>query len=351
MRTLVRRWAATVAAAVLAGVVASNAAAHSPDPIFTGDALWAQDSDLTFDWSSTQTPPTSMQTAIKAGAAGQNASRASRAATFRYLDGAGPKVAYGTDVVCGIGGLACMRRNPPVGFGLWFRENGHVFDWGTLRWCELYASPPDGCYEVENVTLDELGHVQILDHHVNFADDSDYLDAVVQTVSHAKPRQGWNAHAYGRCDVATLQKQYDVNTVTKYSTCLDLPAVASLTASQTSVPSDTQVRFTALLEVSRDTSVSYRLRGNDMDGRTLVLQRRPVGGVWTDYQVLPASGSPGGYAVTLGIRSTADWRVIFRKPADEGVRTAVSGTVRVTVTGPCTSAPCPLAAPGPLGAR
>ena len=69
---------------------------------------------------------------------------------------------------------------------------------------------PDGCYDAENVVLDELGHVLGLDHHVNYADDSDYADAVVQTYTHAKPRVGWHAHVFGRCDVATLQQEYDV---------------------------------------------------------------------------------------------------------------------------------------------
>ncbi len=53
-----------------------------------------------------------------------------------------------------------MRRDPPDWFGVWFRENGHRFDWGTLRWCEM-SGGPDGCYQVENVTLDELGHVLV----------------------------------------------------------------------------------------------------------------------------------------------------------------------------------------------
>ena len=38
------------------------------------------------------------------------------------------------------------------------------------------------------------GHFTI----ANFADDSDYRDAVVQTYSRTKPRDGWNAHAFGR---------------------------------------------------------------------------------------------------------------------------------------------------------
>ena len=118
-------------------------------------------------------------------------------------------VYYGTDVPCGVNGLACFQRDPPGWFGMWFRENGHRFDWGTLRWCEL-SGGPDGCYDAENIMLDEFGHVLVLDHHDNFGDDSDYDDAVVQTYSRTKPRAGWNAHDFGRCDVATLQQQYDV---------------------------------------------------------------------------------------------------------------------------------------------
>ena len=70
-----------------------------------------------------------------------------------------------------------------------------------------------------------------LGHHVNFADDSDYMDAVVQTYSRTKPATGWNVHTFRRCDVATLQLEYDmVSTTAKYSTCLDLATVLLLSA-------------------------------------------------------------------------------------------------------------------------
>ena len=71
------------------------------------------------------------------------------------------------------------------------------FDWGTLKWCQSYASPPNGCFDVETIALDEFGHVEILNHHVNYADERDYEDAVVQTVSRAKPETGWNMHRFG----------------------------------------------------------------------------------------------------------------------------------------------------------
>ena len=339
-----------ILAACLAGLAVlaapSTSAAHGPSPIFDGDGLWAQDEALTYDWNDDAMPPSVMRTAITAGAADSNASRGSRAATFKGAGGAANLVTYGTEVVCGIGGLACMRRNPPVGFGLWFRENGHRFDWGTLKWCQFYDPFPTGCYDVENVMLDELGHVQILDHHVNYGDDRDYLDSVVQTFSRTKPKAGWDAHAYGRCDVAQLQRQYDVRTTTKYSTCLgDLATVAAISASATSVPWDAFVVLTGRLNVANDAAITWRLRGNDLDGRTLMLQRRPVGGAWTDVQVMPGSGQAGDYAVTLRVRSTADWRVVFKRPADEPLVGDTSGSVRVAVTGGCSLPPCPQSLP------
>ena len=97
----------------------------------------------------------------------------------------------------------------PDWFAVYLRENGHRFDWGTLRWCEA-TDRPNGCYDAENITLDELGHVLGLDHHDNLADDSDYGDAVVQTYSRIKPNAFYNAHVFGRCDIATLQQSYDV---------------------------------------------------------------------------------------------------------------------------------------------
>jgi hypothetical protein len=342
---------ALLLAAVVTTVVAPLVQAHAPSPVFVGADLYAQDLDLTFDWSDEQMPIQAFRDAVKAGAADSNATRGSRAPTFRAKDGATNQVAYGTDVVCGIGGIACMRRDPPGWFGMWFREQGHWFDWGSLKWCQHFATWPNGCFDVENITLDELGHILILDHHENYSDGRDYTDSVVQTVSRAKPATAWNAHGFGRCDVAQLQRQYDVLSTTKISTCLDIPTSVALTPSVSTTPYDGSVRFTAHLEVLNDPSVTFRLRGNDLDGRVVVLQRRPIGGAWTDVQTLPGAGSSGSYAVTLRLRSTADWRAVFRKPIDEGLRAITGSPVRVTVTGGCTGSPCPLSVPVAGGTR
>ena len=211
------------------GVTATTA--HSPDPYLAG-ALFAQNQDVRFRWRAGEAPPAAMQAAIKAAAADANRSRLSRAATFTS-DAAGASwINYGLNVGCGVNGLACFSRvNAPNSFTMSFREQGHIFDWGVLHWCQMTVNQPNGCYDAENIALDEFGHVEILNHHVNFGDDHDYLDAVVQTYSHIKPLVGWNAHAFGRCDVATLQRKYDLPLMTTaYSTCLDLATSAGITA-------------------------------------------------------------------------------------------------------------------------
>lgn len=325
-------------AAILATLVFWPVAAATPDPVMS--PAWPIDSVLKYRWASGAVPPTAMRTAISGGIADATTTSRSRAPKYAYDTGAANAVAYGTSVPCGVNGLACMRRDVPSGFGIWFRENGHRYDWGTLRWCEMSGSP-DGCFEAETVMLDELGHVDGLDHHVNLADDSDYTDAVVQTVSRAKPRAGWNASAFGRCDVATLQRTYDVSSwTTPYSTCLDIPTETSLVASRVSVDSGMAVTFTATL-LSDGTG---RLAHNPMAGRVMVLQQRSSTG-WIDLATMSGSSSAGTYVTTIiAPRWSTDYRAVFRKPSNEGVRTSASLAVSITVR--CTVGPCPLLAGG-----
>ena len=336
-------------ALVCASLVASvaPAAAHSPDPALTG-ALWAQDQNVHFRWRAGEVPPLAMQTAITSAATAAGATRRSRAATFT-ADPAGTSwINYGLDVTCGVNGLACFSRaNAPGSFTMSFREQGHLFDWGRLRWCQLTADQPDGCYDAENIALDEFGHVEILGHHLNYSDNRDYLDAVVQTYSHAKPAVGWNAHALGRCDVATLQRKYDMQLWTsRYSTCLDLATTLSIAASATSVTYGGSATFTAHLIVT-DLDAYERLGGNPVSGRTVTIQRRLPGGAWTSLATMTAAASAGTYTfVASSLTSTADWRAVFAKPSSEGLRSAISPVVTVYVSG-CTTAPCPLSAEAP----
>jgi hypothetical protein len=327
--------------AVLLGLPLT-ATAHGPDPLL-GGALWDQDQAVRFAWRAGSVPPAEVRDAIVAAAVDSNGSRASKAATFAFEAGSPSLIGYGLAATCGINGIACMDRSgAPESFVMWFREHGHRFDWGVLKWCQMFDAPPNGCYDVENVALDEFGHVQNLGHHVNWADDSDYLDAVVQTFSRTKPKDGWNAHVYGPCDVATLQLKYDVRTqASKVSTCLSIKTTTTLTPSSTVIQPGDEVLFSAALRI-QSLDEYGRLKGNALSGRTVVLQRRPLGSsTWSSFATMAPAATGGLYTFSVVLSSTADWRASFAKPGDEGVLGSASAAVRVTVQ-QCSRPPCPV---------
>ncbi len=317
---------------------APTVGAHSPDPALGGE-LFAQDQVLEFRWRAGSEPAAAIKTAIRAAATDVTETRASRAATFVYAaDGANP-IGYGTGT-CGVNGIACFTRSAPDSFTMWLREHGRAYDWGTLKWCQMYTNPPDGCYDAETIALDEFGHVEGLGHHVNYSDDRDYTDAVVQTFSRTKPKAGWNMHVLGVCDVATLQIQYDIpGASSPYSTCLDMPTALGLAVNDSSVPYGTTVSLTAALRIVTDADYG-RLSNNPVSKRVVKLQRRPPGGTtWTTLATMTSSSPTGSYVTSLKLTATADFRAVFSTPTAEGLRGDVSPTIRVAV-GPC-SGVCP----------
>src|SRR5262245_54776911 len=265
------------AVAIVALAASPSTLAHGPDPAISWP-LYAADDVLEFRWRDGEVPPTKMRSAILLGADGANASRGSRAPMIVYASGGPSSVEYGANVFCGPNGLACADGwGAPDSFRVGFRTHGWQFDWGKLLWCQMQTSPSTGCFDVVNVSLDEFGHVLGLGHHDNYADDSDYLDAVVQTVSRAKPKAGWDADVFGRCDTAKLQLRYDmVNSARKYSTCLDLATSLSLGASDRAITLGETVTFTAVVKVV-DSASYEKLRGNFVSERRIVLERRAPG--------------------------------------------------------------------------
>jgi hypothetical protein len=326
--------------AALAGGATRSIAAHSPDPAL-GAELFTQDARLEYDWRTGAVPPAAMRTAINAAAADVTETRASRAATFAYDTAGTSPIGYGTGT-CGVNGLACFTRDAPDGFTMWFREQGRVFDWGTLKWCQMYTNPPNGCYDVETVALDEFGHVEGLGHHDNYADDSDYTDAVVQTFSRTRPREGFNMHVLGACDVAMLQIRYDIPGASSlYSTCLDLSTVMTASRSASSVPYGGTVTFTAQLRVVTNTDYG-RLSGNPVSQRPVRLQRRAPGTTaWSNFATMNPTTPTGSYVLAVRLYSSAEFRAVFTTPSNEGLRPDGSPTLSVTV-GSCSSPPCPL---------
>ncbi len=338
---------------VVAGVIALATVAldpgvalgHSPNP-WMGGSAWSPDQAVGYRWKAGAVPPSWLQAAFSAAAADSNATRASKAASFALDPSGASTVAYNPSSMCTTGALACIdRTGVPSSFGITFRRQGYVFQWGKLNWCQAFTTGPNGCFDVENIALDELGHAQGIGHHVNYAGDTDYADSVVQTFSRQKPAPGYNTHAYGRCDVALLQLSYDMRTWSApYSTCLALATTLALGAAPTSVTSGGAVTFTATLAVAA-TSAYQKLSANPVTARTVRLQRRLPGATgWSDVAVMPTGPASGKYAITVNPTATADWRAVFSRPPGEGLLGSTSGTVTIEVTsggGPGCPPQCP----------
>jgi hypothetical protein len=309
-------------------------AAHGPDPIL-GGGRFAQDQVLQFRWRAGSEPPTALKTAIRAAATDVNETRASRAATFAYSSTGANPIGYGTGT-CGVNGIGCFTRTAPDGFTMWLRQHGRVYDWGTLRWCQMQSTPTNGCYDAETIALDEFGHVEVLDHHLNYADESDYTDAVVQTFSRTRPKAGYDMHWFGPCDTASLQVQYDIALASSpISTCLDLVTVLSLSASPTLVSDGGVVTFTSVLRAATNTAYG-RLSAQVLSRRTVKLQERPSGStVWTTIATMTPTTPTGTYVASKALHGPADYRAVFSTPTSEGLRGDTSPTVSVIVT-PCT---------------
>jgi hypothetical protein len=337
---------AALAIAVLSGL-AGGVAAHGPDPTLSG--MFGANQDLRYRWRSGSEPTAAIKAAIQSAAADANASRGSRAAIFTYDGGGANPIGYGPGATCGVNGLACFTRSAPTGFTMWFREQGHVFDWGTLKWCQSYTTAPNGCYDARTIALDEFGHVEGLGHHVNYADNSDYNDAVVQTYSRTKPQSGYNIHAFQRCDVASLQLEYDmVNTSAKYSTCLHLSTVLTLAASSSAIAPGGTLTLTAMLKVGSSSDFE-QLVGNPVSSRTVTLQRRTVGSTaWTTVGAMSSGPSAGTYVMTHAPTVGMEYRAVFSTPSGDGLVGATSPTVRVSIVSQCSgparntvAVPCP----------
>lgn len=327
---------ARTAALALAAALASGAAAvtaHSPDPLL-GTTPWGQNQLVRYMWTSGQVPPLWAASNIDLGAGDSNATRASRAALFQRDTTAASKIAYGGANPCPSYGIACMNRSGvPISFGVWFRPHGAVLDWGTLRWCQAQSTPTNGCYDIRRVALDELGHVQILNHHVNYDDESDYLDAVVQYAGRSRPKEGWNTHVYGRCDIARLQLEYELlDAGDPVSTCLSLATALTIAADPAQISAGTSVRVTGELEIAVATAAK-RLSGDPLSRRTITLQRRDIGATtWAVIATMSAvSGSDGSYATTVKPYATADYRLVYDASPYEGLRDSTSAVFRIVV--------------------
>ncbi len=328
-----RRPILALAGLLIVSVGIAPASATPPTP--ASGTTWHPNQRVEYRWRTGDEPPAWMRAAINPAAADSNASRASQAAVFAYAADGQSWVAYTADLPT-TWAVGYAVRHVPDSFTIRLRPHGYPLDWGTLRWCEFYDNPPNGCYDAEMTALHEFGHAQTLGH-VDEANVTDWTDSIMHASPKTKAKVGWNAHEYGRCDVARLQIRYEPSTPsTRYSTCLDLATELSLSSSASSAPFYGAVTLTARLKVS-DAATYPNLASDPLAGRRVTLQRRPAGGTaWSIVGELdPVSGQPGRYSVVVTITGVFDWRAVFPEPSSEGLRGSVSQPVRVSLSYDC----------------
>ena len=217
---------------------------------------WDKNQRVEYRWKDGSEPPGWAKSAMNAAATDSNQSRKAKAATFAY-DTSGPATLAYTDDLPTNWAIGYTVRNIPDSFTIRMRPHGTQLDWGTLKWCQFYDDPPNGCYDLEMVTLHEFGHAQTLGH-VDEADIDSYTDTLMhESGLHSKSKLGWNQHVFGRCDVARLQIRYEpLTTSTAISTCLDLATDLTLTPATSGIAYASSVAITAKLKIDRRRGLS-----------------------------------------------------------------------------------------------
>jgi hypothetical protein len=218
----------------------------------------------------------------------------------------------------------------PSFWGVWLRPHGTEYAWGTLRWCQKNGA--DGCFDLRRIMLHELGHIVGLNHPSSAGFTLGANETVMHAISPAKPKPGSSRHAFGRCDVATLQELYDTpDNKTVISSCNDVATTLTLTAAKSAVDAGETVRLTAELRVE-DKDAYGLLAGDPLNGRSVSIKYRRAASddEWTTAWMRSLYAS-GRYELAIAPQASWEFKAIFPSPGDEGLRFSHSGVVIVKV--------------------
>ena len=308
------------------------AAAHGPDPTLSGGPF-GQNQVLRFRWRAGAEPTAAIKTAIRAAAADANASRASKAATFAYdAGGLEPDRLRRRARRAGSTGWPASPATPRTG-----SRSGCASRATSTTGARSSGARPTARHRTAATTPRRSRSTSSATSRVSTitsttSSDSDYEDAVVQTFSRTKPSTGWNRHAFGRCDVATLQRTYDMLDVDVQ--VLDLPrpdhGPDPERVARRGSRSAARRRLTATLKVA-DLDPYGRLGGNPIGGRTVTLQRRAPGATtWTTVGTMPAGSTSGTYVLAQRPSVDTEFRAVYAA-SGEGLNGDTSSTIRVYV--------------------
>ncbi len=207
------------------------AVAARPVPALRGRRMAARHGPALLVAARETCPRAWAQTAIRDAAADASSTSGARSPVFDHQASANDTIRYTPlfPEFCRFG-IACATRDMPAFWAAWVRPHGTEFSWGTLRWCQKEGG--SGCFDLRRAMLHELGHVLGLNHPSAGGFELAPAETVMHAITPARPAAGSTRHAFGRCDVATLQELYDVPTNSApISTCNDVATNLRLTSS------------------------------------------------------------------------------------------------------------------------
>ncbi len=313
---------------------------RSPRPVPVYDR-WFPWSVLSYKYHATDTSPSWMRAAVDDAADDATDSSKSLSPIFIRMEGNSKGIIRYTSSFPSScqAAIACASHDNDQ-WTLRMRPQGYDFRWGELRWCQKATS--DGCFDAERVALHEFGHVVGLDHPETAGFRLSPSYTVMHQVTPSRPHSSWDRHGFGSCDVASLQEQYGLPTMsTHIAGCNDVDTRISLSTSASRLTAGSKLVLTATLRIRSDSAKYREISGIRLNARSVQLKRRPAGssGAWTTSWMRWAE-VPGIYTLTLYPRATYEYKAVFPSPDDEGLNGDTSDEVRVPVTGVC-SGICP----------
>jgi hypothetical protein len=359
------------AALVLLAVAAGSVLAGEPDPGHTDQFQHDPgDARLVLDWHFAGAYPAWFKTAVETELETHWRDAATNNSNVPRFDNGGDNSGGGAIVYTPAASSPCtgsttwLGCNPAGGirgFTIYVRQVPSASA-PTWLWYHRDSTcqdvyPGDGfatsvCFSVLRVTAHEATHLTLLRPHYDTGDDGETFMQSRTPTPNGSPAN-WNRKSFLPCDEAAAQLEYGLlDPAGGYADCFattpgdgakGLNSALSL-ASATSITRCWNTSATASGRLALGDDAAYEdLRGTPLAGRSIRIDRRPIGDTtWTNgiaaATATAAAGANWSKAITTSSAGTYAYRATFVSPATED---AVNTSASVTWTIQWTTVGCP----------
>lgn len=221
-------------------------------------------------------------------------------------------------------------------------------------WCDDPANPNTDCTNIGRITMHEIGHAAGLSRSSNGHNHQPSSAASTTTSMQAlpawEPDSRYNDVMLGACDEFELQREYEVESYGgTFAACTDhatgtafvggeIETVVTRTSgSSATICVGDSVNFNGTINLSSGTGLG-RLAGNILPFRDVTIQRASVGGTFSNYATVSATGA-ATFSRALMSASIATWQ--FRAVFADSAEAQLDGDISATMTVSWISSGCP----------